>query len=184
MNVAWLLLLPVKMLKFVCTQIINAVEGRPDNVYRLPVLVQDQMTQTELSLMTNWSTPLNGLDPHREYIVIPKPASKKAPPTLPSAPPPKPMPQAPTIAKSSSEGTTIAFDQTGCPLCDGPMTLKHARMGGTFYGCPKWPECRGQRSMGWVPGPVDLVRMRSQEERNHRAMLMGKSADWKYKRSE
>jgi len=33
------------------------------------------------------------------------------------------------------------FDLT-CPECGAPMTLRESRYG-LFYGCSKWPECRG-----------------------------------------
>ena len=32
-----------------------------------------------------------------------------------------------------------------CPKCRESMLVKRAYKGGTFYGCSKWPECRGSK---------------------------------------
>ena len=45
-----------------------------------------------------------------------------------------------------------------CPMCDSTMKYRAARKGGFFYGCPKWPNCRGYRDPhGRNPGPKDFV---------------------------
>ena len=45
-----------------------------------------------------------------------------------------------------------------CPLCDSSMMLRGARKGGCFYGCPRYPACKGTRTKrGKSPGPVAAV---------------------------
>ena len=42
-----------------------------------------------------------------------------------------------------------------CPLCDSSMSLRSANKGGWFYGCPRYPACKGTRTKsGKRPGPV------------------------------
>jgi restriction system protein len=44
----------------------------------------------------------------------------------------------------------IASSGEGCPICGSPMKVRIARRGGSrgerFYGCSKFPKCRGTRS--------------------------------------
>ena len=45
-----------------------------------------------------------------------------------------------------------------CPLCDQFMKHKSNKKGGIFFGCPKWPDCRGNRSLtDKKPGPKVLI---------------------------
>ena len=34
-----------------------------------------------------------------------------------------------------------------CPLCSSPLSQRAAGCGGWFWGCPRWPECRGTRRL-------------------------------------
>lgn len=43
-----------------------------------------------------------------------------------------------------------------CPLCGSAMILRHRRSDGEpFYGCTKFPECRGTARAKWCGGPED-----------------------------
>ena len=34
-----------------------------------------------------------------------------------------------------------------CPQCNAVLFMRAARRGGWFWGCPRWPECRGTRPL-------------------------------------
>ena len=52
-----------------------------------------------------------------------------------------------------------------CPLCDQEMVTRRASRGGVFWGCPKYPKCRGTRS--WrdpsKASPIAEVKARHSE---------------------
>ncbi len=41
-----------------------------------------------------------------------------------------------------------------CPDCGGTLVLKHGKFG-KFYGCTKFPECTGTRSIGSTSNKFD-----------------------------
>ena len=54
-------------------------------------------------------------------------------PEMTEPPLPAPTPTAPVAPRVT------------CPLCEAEMTFKRARAGGFFYGCSRYPLCRGSR---------------------------------------
>ena len=59
-----------------------------------------------------------------------------------------------------------------CPLCDDPqMTIRRAGRGGIFWGCRRYPECRGTRSYRdpTIVGPVRLVQERRRQQQEQEA---------------
>ena len=59
-----------------------------------------------------------------------------------------------------------------CPTCDAPMVLRTARRGrnagGKFWGCTKFPGCRGTRDVGDHPGEViDVTKPPTQDGGDH-----------------
>ena len=75
--------------------------------------------------------------------------------TGPAAWPPQTAAPAPATANQSTRlgGPASAPE---CPQCGSPMVLRVARKGphaGTeFYGCPRYPHCRGTRQLGLPAG--------------------------------
>ena len=40
----------------------------------------------------------------------------------------------------------VGEQQVLCPQCSTPMQLRHSRRGSPFWGCPRFPDCRGSRN--------------------------------------
>ena len=43
------------------------------------------------------------------------------------------------------DGEDAGIDRDTCPLCGGPMHKVKGKFG-TFYGCNKFPKCKGSRN--------------------------------------
>jgi restriction system protein len=56
----------------------------------------------------------------------------------------------PRASVAASTVAASATSTTGCPVCGGPMVRRQARRGanagGHFYGCSRYPLCRGTRA--------------------------------------
>ena len=47
-----------------------------------------------------------------------------------------------TSPEVSSSASATAEEKI-CPLCGAPMVIRRSRFGKLFYGCSKYPQCRG-----------------------------------------
>lgn len=48
-----------------------------------------------------------------------------------------------TIEANQETGLADDVEEKLCPLCNSPMVVRRSRFGKLFYGCPKYPQCRG-----------------------------------------
>ena len=72
---------------------------------------------------------------------------------IPSSPPPTSRPRSPTgqgrTSRSAPHGSNLVGTPT-CPSCGSRMVRRTARKGrnrgGQFWGCPRYPACRGTRN--------------------------------------
>lgn len=56
-------------------------------------------------------------------------------------------------------------DTLQCPNCNSPMIKRFVRgTGAAFWGCSKYPECRGTRSIPTVPSTVERPRSPGDED--------------------
>ena len=67
------------------------------------------------------------------------------PPAPRVSPPVAAKPPAPQVPKKIARPPTGGSLPVPCPLCNSQLSLKKARHGGWFWGCQRWPECRGSR---------------------------------------
>lgn len=56
-------------------------------------------------------------------------------------------------------------ESVGCPRCDAPMELRFSRKGDPFWGCPRFPACRGSRD--YVLPDVESQGARSRKHAGH-----------------
>jgi restriction system protein len=47
--------------------------------------------------------------------------------------------------KKNKAPVSAESEAPSCPRCSSPMVLRNRRQGGQFWGCPKYPACRGIR---------------------------------------
>ena len=74
------------------------------------------------------------------------------PPPTAAKPPASPLPEKPVPP------TTKGSLPVPCPLCSSPLSQRAARRGGWFWGCPRWPECRGARQLAEGQATRDGLR--------------------------
>ncbi len=48
-----------------------------------------------------------------------------------------------TIDANQETGLADDVEEKLCPNCNSPMVVRRSRFGKLFYGCPKYPQCRG-----------------------------------------
>ncbi len=48
-----------------------------------------------------------------------------------------------TIEANQETGLADDVEEKLCPLCNSPMVVRRSRFGKLFYGCPRYPQCRG-----------------------------------------
>ncbi len=48
-----------------------------------------------------------------------------------------------TIETNQETGLADEIEEKLCPMCSSPMVVRRSRFGKLFYGCPKYPQCRG-----------------------------------------
>jgi len=48
-----------------------------------------------------------------------------------------------TIETNQETGLADDVEEKLCPQCSSPMVVRRSRFGKLFYGCPKYPQCRG-----------------------------------------
>lgn len=48
-----------------------------------------------------------------------------------------------TIKNSKELGPTASMETPTCPLCGATMVVRRSKYGKLFYGCSRYPSCRG-----------------------------------------
>lgn len=48
-----------------------------------------------------------------------------------------------TIEANQETGLADDVEEKLCPMCNSPMVVRRSRFGKLFYGCPRYPQCRG-----------------------------------------